>query len=294
MYCYSAYGLGIHSDLPLPELPAVQADADVVIRRTSVDGQKPSGAMGNASAWVTREKAFLRYEGVVSFLIRGGREILVEAVGGADEAQQRLYLLGPALGVLLHQRGQLVLHASAVSLGEFAVAFVADKGFGKSTTAAAFCAAGHGLIVDDIFAINIAPGAGPMALPGFPQLKLWPESAAKFVDNADSLPRLAPDLEKRSSIGGAGFENRRLPIRCVYILTDGDENRIEPLGPQSAFSELIRHSYLAHVIAATGMSELHFRQIVALASSTRIARLHRRRSLDDLPEVVKLVEEDCA
>jgi hypothetical protein len=295
MLRYSAYGLGIRSDILLPELPTGGTDGAVTIRRAPIDGRQPAGATGNASAWVTPGEAFIRYDGVVSFLIRDGREIRVDAAPGADEAQQRLYLLGPALGVLLHQRGQLVLHASAVSLnGSAAIAFLAEKSVGKSTTAAAFCAAGHGLIVDDILAIDIAPGAAPMALPGFPQLKLWPESAARFVEDAETLPRLAPDLEKRSRLAPAGFGNQKLPIRCIYILVDGAEEEIEPLGPQQAFAELIRHSYLAHVIAATGMSQTHFQQIVALANSTPIAMLRRRRSLDCLPALVKLVEQHGA
>ncbi|HEX4123614.1 MAG TPA: hypothetical protein VHY37_02745 [Tepidisphaeraceae bacterium] len=290
-----AYGLAIDSEIPLPELPpSATPAADIVIRRGAIDGARPAEAMGNEWAWVTPTKAFLRYDGVVAFLIRQGNEIIVDSVPGADAAQQRLFLLGPALGMLLHQRGKLVLHASAIAVGGAAVAFLADKGLGKSTIAAAFCAAGHGLIVDDILAIDIAAHTKPMAIPGFPQLKLWPESAARFVTDAESLPRLAPDIDKRSRLAPAGFPDRNLALRCIYILTDGDREGIEPLGPQQTFAELIRHSYLAQAIAASGMSQAHFRQIVALAESTPIARLQRRRSLDVLPDVVRLVEQHCA
>lgn len=286
-----AYGLRISSELPLPELPpAPIGPAEVVIRRGAIHGRRPEGAAGNEWAWVMPGQAFLRFDGVVSFLIRGGSEIVFDPIPDADEAQQRLFLLGPALGMLLHQRGSLVLHASAVSLGAGAVAFLADKGVGKSTMAAALCAAGHGLIVDDILAIDIGSDGKPMAIPGFPQLKLWPESAARFVADAEALPRLAPDLEKRSRLAPAGFPNRPLPIRCIYILSDGDAEYIESLGPQQAFAELIRHSYLAQAIAASGMSQAHFRQIVALAETTPIAWLVRRRSLDVLGDVIKQVE----
>src|SRR3989454_2089338 len=50
------------------------------------------------------------------FRSREGREIVVEPAPGVDAGTLRLFLLGPVRAVLLHQRGFLVLHASAVVL----------------------------------------------------------------------------------------------------------------------------------------------------------------------------------
>ena len=79
----------------------------------------------------------LEYPGAATFLIRGGREIVIDAAPGVEQRLIRLFLLGPALALLLHQRRFLVLHASAVMIDGAAVAFVAEKGMGKSTLAAA-------------------------------------------------------------------------------------------------------------------------------------------------------------
>jgi hypothetical protein len=68
-----------------------------------------------------------------------GRSIVVDA-DNADDRTAALWVLGPAMGVLLQQRGVLVLHASAVTMDGGVVAFLGHSGWGKSTMAAAMVA----------------------------------------------------------------------------------------------------------------------------------------------------------
>jgi len=69
---------------------------------------------------------------------------VVEPEPGAEEAILRLYLLGPVLGILLHQRGFLVLHASVVSMAGAAVVFWVKK-VGENQRLLPLNARGHGL-----------------------------------------------------------------------------------------------------------------------------------------------------
>src|SRR2546421_132869 len=71
--------------------------------------------------------------GVGAFLVRGGREIVVDPAPGVEARVLRLSILGPAFGLLLHQRGRFVLHASAVASGGGVLAFAGGSGWGKST-----------------------------------------------------------------------------------------------------------------------------------------------------------------
>ena len=70
MFSYTAYGVGIHAELSLPELPARDVPPDVTIRRGKV--QPPSPAPGFQA---TPAGVYCSWEGWGSFLVREGREI---------------------------------------------------------------------------------------------------------------------------------------------------------------------------------------------------------------------------
>ena len=291
---YRAYGLTIASEIELPELVASEEGGDVVVRYGAVDQsgisfKRPGESGGRADP----KQAVFVFEAGGAYCIREGREIVIERAPNATDSAVRLYLLGPVLAVLLHQRGLIVLHASATMIGGEAVAFVAEKGTGKSTLAAAFHARGHGLVADDLVPVDLNTPTGPMVHPGFPQLKLYPEAAAQLGDCGTDLPKLLDNHDKRARRSDRDFPQHRLPIRHVYVLRNGDDERIETMPPQEAFGELVRHSFVLSLLKATDTQGLHFRQAVQLASLLKVRILQRRRSLALLPEVVRMVEADC-
>src|SRR5690242_15966410 len=100
VFSYSGFGLGIHSALPLPELISTEAPADVVIRLgSSVATARPLRPPDTRCSAGNRATATLSFEGVGTFLVRGGNEVVVEPAATVTEQVLRLFLLGPALGV---------------------------------------------------------------------------------------------------------------------------------------------------------------------------------------------------
>jgi hypothetical protein len=290
MYCYTAYGLQISSEFCLPELLPGEIESDIIIREGAVV-LPPNGAETGKEIRPPSTESYLSWEGVATFLMRDGCEIIVEPAAHVDERVLRLFLLGSALGVLLHQRGLLVLHASAVSVNAGAVAFIGWKGWGKSTTAAALHARGHGLIADDVVAMDMRGSAAPIVYPGFPQLKLWPEAVASLGDAPESLPRLHPQNEKRARRVDDGFSNIPLPLTQIYILDAGSTLEISSVSAQEAFMQLVRHSYALRFLGTTGVTAAHFKQCALLASRVPISCLKRPASLEALPELAHLIEE---
>jgi len=289
---YVAYGLSIRSSLPLPELAAARAAADVIIRLGQV-GHLPSETGSTRGQFRTvAEEAYLFWENVGAFLVLEGRAIIADPVPGVEDRVLRLFILGPALGVLLHQRGLLVLHASAVAMEGGAVVFLGGAGWGKSTYAAALYARGHGLMADDVTAVRL-DGSGPTVPPGFPQLKLWPEAAAALGASPETLVRLHPQLEKRAYDASRGFPEAPLPLTRIYVLAEGAHHEVEPLRPQEALVELVRHSYGIRMLQAVRPSS-HFRQCAALASTVPVCRLKGRCSLASLPDLARFVEDDLS
>ncbi|MBK9713270.1 MAG: serine kinase [Kouleothrix sp.] len=231
------------------------------------------------------------WRGVGSLLVRGGREIVVDPACGVEERVLRLFLLGGALGLLLHQRGLLTLHASSVAVRGAAVVFLGESGEGKSTMAAAMHARGHAVVVDDVVAIDLSGAGAPLVLPAFPQLKLWPEATSLLGDRPEALALLHPEMEKRARPARNGFLRQPLPLAAIYVLAEGPCPEIEPLRPQAAFAELLRFSYAVGLLGSTASTPAHFRQCVELAGRAPIFRLRRQRSLLALPKIAQLVEQ---
>jgi hypothetical protein len=299
VHCYAAYGLGIHSALSLPEMAdSAEAAADVVIQLRKID-RSPSEINPDGTCFhVGPQEAYLSWAEVGAFLVRGGREVLVDPVPGAEERVIRLPLLGAVLAVLLHQRGYLVLHASAVAVADGVVAFLGVKGSGKSTMAAALHARGHPVMADDVVALDVDEMADPMVLRGFPQLKLWPESAASSLgDDPESLPRLHPQFQKRSRRLTGSLAQGRLPLRRIYVLAQAPTPAIEPLPPREALLQLIHHSYCGRFGKQLLQGEeatLHLQRCAALTNRVPVCWLLRRPSLEALRDLACMVEEDLS
>lgn len=287
---YHAYGLDIDSEVALPELAhaASSPPPTVSIRFGRVEKIAPN--VEDREHFVSPDEIVLSYPEVARFRVAGGREIIIDPQPDADDAALRLCLLGPALGALLHQRGLLVLHASAVNIGGGASIFLGNKGWGKSTLAASLNARGHGLVADDIVGVEMASDGVPRVAPGFPQLKLWPQAAEFLGFDVNTLPRLLPDIEKRDSRADGSFQVAALPLRRIYVIDLGDRVEIEPVEPREAMVELVQHSYLLRFLPATCASVPHFRQCSALVQSLGLYRLKRPAGIQLLPQVAELLE----
>lgn len=283
--------------MPLPELLAGDAAAvaeDVIIQLNHPAPPPEFSGIVNFS-FTDPQTICIRSKAAGTFWMRRGREIVVEPTPDADEDLLRLFILGPALAMLLYQRGFLVLHASAVSVAGApgAVAFLGFPGWGKSTTAAALHARGHSVVADDVVAVQVdSDNGGPSTVwPGFPQLKLWPEASASLGIPPESLLSLHHSYIKQARRVEENFSLAPLPLKRLYILAESDAQSIEPLPPQEAVIELVRHSY-ATCLLSTEPGGVHFSRCANLAKRLPVHRLNRPRSLDELPRLAQLVEQD--
>ena len=288
LFYYQAYGMNICSEFELPELSSGSGVVDLTIRKGVIENM-PSEAVGAYSYYKARNDGiYLAWDGVGAFKVKDGCDMIVQPQPGVEERIIRLFILGTALAMVLHQRGDsIVLHASVVDVSGSAVAFVGEKGAGKSTLAGTLHKMGYDLIADDILSVKISRGRAE-ALPGFPHLKLWPDSAESLGCSPSDLPRLRPELEKRSLRLKDGFANAAVPLHGIYIIDDGSHLAIEKLQPQEALLALMPHWYGARFgvdfLQKLGLG-IHFRQCTKLANWANIYRLTRPRSLKEVVNV---------
>ena len=287
-FAYSVYGLTIASEVELPELSPGAGEPEIVIRLETA--RTPPSTERAAAFHGGDLDVRLEYPHVATLAILGGREISVAPRPGTDAKEVRALLLGPALAVLLHQRGVLALHASSVRLPAGVVAFLGGSGWGKSTMAGALERLGHDVVADDITAVEPRPDRVDV-LPAFPQLKLWPEAAHALGIDPETLPLVVPDETKRARRVAGGPSAPSLPLAALFVLAFGEPARIEPLAPREALLELVRHSFCAPRLAQLG-AERHFLQCGETVKRVVVRRLIRPRSLAVLADVASLVERE--
>ncbi|MBA1139827.1 phosphoenolpyruvate carboxykinase (ATP) [Mesorhizobium neociceri] len=292
---YKAYGLTIASQIELPELePSAPAAVDVLITVGAIDLPKPSPETGTAFRFEPRQQ-YLAWQTVGAFLITDACRIKVEPAPDVDDALLAFPLLGPVIALLLHQRGLLILHASAIAVGGKSAVFMGDKGAGKSTTASAMLRDGHRLLTDDVVALDLA--SQPMIVPGFPQLKLAADAAAAIPIQAEIRPQVHPAIDKMQHRLHGGFSGGAVRATRIYILERSDKAAITPLPSVAALPAIIKFSYVTRFgrPALVGdFAATHLRQCAALANQIGVCRLEVPTGLDRIGEAVALIENDLA
>jgi hypothetical protein len=298
MHVYSAFGLKVLSYLNFPELSPVEYDlsekeADISIRQETIAGapEVPEGEVRGIRA--EGRAVYITWPGIGRFLVRDGREILIDPEPDVAEDVIRLFVLGTSIAVLLHQRQDMaVFHASAVSYSDSALVFAGHRGAGKSGMAAAFHADGSQLLADDVAAIDLSRGS-PIVLPGFPFMKMWPDTLAAMGHQPEAMPKLRPEIEKRGYRIANGFSKESVPLRAIFILGQGDSITIERLHGQDALFGLITFWYAARfgseVMQIMGLSD-HFQRCARLVKEVPIYLLAKPDAQEALLESTKQVK----
>jgi hypothetical protein len=293
MHSYSAYGLCIKSEIPLPELvPSDKPAGDVAIRIGKLD-HFPAKPIQKNGCWchVTLKEIFFYWEQVGKFSVRNGKEITVDPWPVVEHKIIRLLLLGTVLGALLQQRKSVVLHAGAVGLNGSSIAFLGDKGTGKSSMVAAFIAKGYHILADDLVAIQSGGKGKLITFPAFPQLKLWPDTLSFMGDDLEKWHRLHPDVEKRVRLIDDVFQTAPVLLKGIYVLKEGATLEIQSIPRREAFIELLRHLYFAKYLKVPDFISTYFDKVAFITKNISVHRLIRPKSLSLLPEAVELVHE---
>jgi len=294
---YLAFGLTIESEIACPmlmEAPLAFNPVDVHIRYGVVPEnlEKPTA---KGVLYQARPNQFLlRLEKIAAFLISNGSEVQIQRAPEATDDEVLLFLFGSAFGALLHQRGLLVLHASAIDTEHGAVLFVGQSGNGKSTLAAALHKRGYRILADDVCALALDSAGQPVVLPGFPQLKLWADTAKKLEQETGSLRRVRPQLEKFALPVEDGFVNEPRTLFAVYHLTAHNtrEFKMEAVEDAKKFGAILFNTYRGRFLDGLEMRAEHFKLATAAGKTARVMRVTRPSAPFLLEELADLVDKN--
>ena len=280
-YVYEVHGLVLGSNRPLPELAArARCPSRTPDVRLEIGEETPITA---ARLETGDGRSLVDIPGAGRFVIANGRDISVAPATGADPSIVRLFALGSAFGLVCHQRGLLVLHASAVAIGGTAIAFVADQGRGKSTLAA-HCLARERtrLVADDVLAVSFDDAGRPWAQPGMPSVKLWRDALAALGRDPDGLQPDWLRADKFHLPSADRLIEAPVPLGRIYLIDDdpgAGPGRVAPITGAAVVTTLITHTYRIELIDADGQRREHFAACARLAEAVPVARLARRRDL---------------
>ncbi len=277
---YVAYGLRIRSEVPLPHFGVAAPDqtdeTDVTVRLGAVPSNLSGPGLIARRNWEMAPGDFLlRVEDTLRLRVIGGREIVVQRPEGADSLAA-VHLMGTGFTALLHQRGLLALHASAVVCEQGAVLFLGQSGAGKSTLAAALVARGFKFLADDVTVVRAASAGPPRATPGYPNLRLWADALGRLGLTAENL-RLARDGIDKYLLPAGGAPDRLQPVRAAYALAarEAETLELQRLRPAKAFEILNRNIHRRRLVNAMGGWEANFRALGHFALSVPVTRVNR-------------------
>lgn len=298
MHCYRVAGLEVASEIELPGAIAARhmSAPAVMVKMASVPAGLEDATRRGITWQIAGDRFLFQVPGVARFLLSGGREVAVEPASGVAAADVAIFLIGTVFGILLHQRGEIVLHASAVRVNDKAVLFCGASGAGKSTLAAALAQRGFPLVADDLCAITLAAGAAPMVQPDGRHLKLWAQAIEK-LDLAEK--RGAPVRNRLEKFfvepAGALMEPlaEPLPLGAVYALRETrppHKSGIERPNVVDAALILRRSAYRPLMVNRMGQKADYFRAATAIANAAGIFHLTRALNFAAMPEVVGMLE----
>ncbi len=300
---YTTYGLRIGSQLELPELEPHPAEPHPDIRIQVGELDEPFEGADVTTPWLqcSSDRCQFLLNHIARYRVERGRTIRIDRRLGpagastASEGDLRLYLLGSALGALLHQRHWLPLHISAVQTPAGVWGFTGDSGAGKSTLAAwLHYRYGWKMVSDDVGVIK--PGeAAPTLYPGPPRLKLWKDTLERLEIDRQGLARDLTRTEKFHLNRHQGFTHHTEPLKALVMLErafPGQKASIEAVEGVEAFKVVMSALYLPEWGQRFNGPARLMQYGADLARQIRVYRYRRPWSLEKIEEsLAPLIQE---
>lgn len=301
---YYAFGLNIDSDIELPELITDQVRADFRPRLAPSSanvrfrfGSVPENIEAHDKGICFQSapsRVLVNIPKVARFDIRDGEEIVVARADGVCDATVRLFLLGYAVGALLHQRGLLVLHAAVVARGEHCLALAGVSSVGKSTLAAGFVERGYQLLSDEICAVETGRDVPPRVLPGYPVLLLWERTLKKLALNREPLGPVRPELKKFVVPVRDRFCDTSKRLTHMFVLNSHNESDVSLKQPEGfgRFNAFLNHTFQERYLKGMGLAASRQRSVAAAVPHVPVTQLCWPQSWDDIERAVSCIEKD--
>jgi hypothetical protein len=223
------YGMTVRSEVPLhlhrPVPAGTPVDLEIALGAPVAEsGARPSGrvllALRGSRSYYTGtsvEDGFrLRFWGSCEVVLnRSLTRATVHPMSDVDPDLLSVLVSGTLLAFVLTLRGEAVLHASAVQVGDAALGFIGASGMGKSTMATLMCAGGARLVTDDVLLLDLTKAPATCAL-GATELRLR-KGADHLAGRFGSAPELRTTGDARQALVAEAATTEDLPLAALVV-----------------------------------------------------------------------------
>lgn len=211
---------------------------------------------------------------------------LIEVPGGEDELLREQRLMGLPMLLSFAHRGDFSLHAAAVEVNGRAVVLAGPSHAGKTTLAAAFHAAGHRLLSEDLVCCRLGP-SGVSVLPGPALVRLRPDVFEPIDWPGFDVVAVRPDRVFLSPSRERAGDSAPVPLAGVFFLRESSEVAVS----RSPAAESVRdYWHLGYRMPTVEGRSASFQQLGALAAAVPGWNLSRPLRLDCLAEAIASAE----
>ena len=315
-YYYKTYGISIQANVFLPELFPLEYTSQDVDLRIFFRTQPPKQATGwlvhprfvsrrpqdqGGETWLRISESedglfiCLSYNDGVEFILdREASNLWVNAPDELDVSYIASYMVNQVFGFILRMRGITCLHASGIIVDDQALLISAPSGYGKSTLASFFGSRGHHIITDDISALVELQGR-IYVQPGYPRLRLIPETADFLLGKDNPLSMMAEGWDKLYlplNDDKFCFAEHPIPVRAIYLLKDWrDAPEIDMISLGDAYFSLMENTYLSYLIDMS-IYRHDFECIGQLLGQCLVRSLYVSPDLGQLNKTYQLILDD--
>lgn len=240
----------------------------------------------------TKQTFRINVENLGSFFIMEGRYIFFLQESGIpfDEHRFFIFLLGPCLAAILHQRNEFVLHGSCVTDGSKTILISGISGAGKSTLAAEFLKNGWEMVTDDIAVIKGIEEGHPMVQSSCPSQKLWNDAVERYQISANIQALLYTEENRaKMDVHIEHFHEGLSPLTDIVCLYPTDQEcDVIPVTGIAVVNQLMKNTYRPYSIPESQRQQ-HFQRCVTLSKQIRMHAVLRAKDRDTAPELYEKI-----
>ena len=290
-YKYKIFGLTIQSDLELANLEQYLFTTlpDIDIKFGSIQDKIPNGARIGQYSQISNETYLLDIPDIVKFCVHVGTLVIIEKKNNTTSNYMlQAYLFGMIFTNILQYRGYLVLHGSAVKIGDKAIIFSGKSGAGKSTLAAAFMQRGYIMLTDDLVVLSANNNGTLSLIPGPPKFKLLQDAIDKLGVSSTDITKIEHKVDKYEIPVIRDDHVENVQVGAFYELNSHTNNniQIQKSNGINKLELLSGNTFCYDMLKPMGKLSEHFKLCAILGKQINVFKVHRPSNTYAINELV--------